>query len=152
MRLLHFCKQKMNLLRCANINSHLLSFWFLTRVRNYFLSFQKFERPKLFIIVQSIYRIFFRPINLQSHLIHQVELRFFYDGNFKKCKVASTLFFQDLDRDIHIECSKQFKQNLYFYVSGPSRLFWAVLKLPYNSNMKSKQAITHMQFNVWGRV
>ena len=30
---------------------------------------------------------------------------------------------------IHIECSKQFKWNLYFYVSGQSGPFWAVLKL-----------------------
>ena len=26
-------------------------------------------------------------------------------------------------RDIHIECSKQFKRNLYFYVSGQSGSF-----------------------------
>ena len=32
-------------------------------------------------------------------------------------------------RDIHIECSKQFKCNLYFYGSGQSRPFWAELKL-----------------------
>ena len=32
-------------------------------------------------------------------------------------------------RDIHIECSKQFKWNLYFYVSGQSRPFLAALKL-----------------------
>ena len=32
-------------------------------------------------------------------------------------------------RDIHIECSKQFKWNSYFYMSGQSRLFWAALKL-----------------------
>ena len=32
-------------------------------------------------------------------------------------------------RDIHIECSKQFKRNSYFYVFGQSRLFWAALKL-----------------------
>ena len=32
-------------------------------------------------------------------------------------------------RDIHIECSKQFKWNSYFYVSGQSRPFWAALKL-----------------------
>ena len=32
-------------------------------------------------------------------------------------------------RDIHIEYSKQFKCNLYFYVSGQSRPFWAALKL-----------------------
>ena len=32
-------------------------------------------------------------------------------------------------RDIHIECSKQFKWNLYIYVSGQSRPFWAALKL-----------------------
>ena len=34
-------------------------------------------------------------------------------------------------RDIHIECSKQFKWNLNFYVSGQSGPFWAVLKLIY---------------------
>ena len=34
-----------------------------------------------------------------------------------------------LIRDIHIECSKQFKCNSYFYVSGQSRPFWAALKL-----------------------
>ena len=32
-------------------------------------------------------------------------------------------------RDIHIKCSKQFKWNLYFYLSGQSRPFWAALKL-----------------------
>ena len=31
--------------------------------------------------------------------------------------------------DIHIECSKQFKWNSYFYVSGQSRPFWAALRL-----------------------
>ena len=30
---------------------------------------------------------------------------------------------------VHIECSKQFKWNLYFYVSGQSGTFWAVPKL-----------------------
>ena len=30
---------------------------------------------------------------------------------------------------LHIECSKQFKSNLYFYVFGQSRPFWAVLSL-----------------------
>ena len=40
----------------------------------------------------------------------------------------SFLFFP-LSRDIHIECSKQFKWHSYFYVSGQSRPFWAVLKL-----------------------
>ena len=36
-------------------------------------------------------------------------------------------------KDIHIECSKQFKQNLYFDVSGQSGPIWAVLKHKYNS-------------------
>ena len=36
--------------------------------------------------------------------------------------------FQPKSRDIHIECSKQFKLNLYFYVSGQSWPFWAALK------------------------
>ena len=30
---------------------------------------------------------------------------------------------------LHAECSKQFKWNLYFYVSGQNEPFWAVLKL-----------------------
>ena len=34
-----------------------------------------------------------------------------------------------IGRDIHIECSKQFKWNSYFYVSGQRRSFWAALKL-----------------------
>ena len=42
------------------------------------------------------------------------------DGFFQK--------FCIVPRDIHIECSKQFKWNLYFYVSGQSRPFWAALK------------------------
>ena len=32
-------------------------------------------------------------------------------------------------RDIHIECSKQFKGKLYFYKSGQRGPFWAELKL-----------------------
>ena len=50
---------------------------------------------------------------------------------------VSTSFWH-LYRDIHIECSKQFKWNLYFYLSRQSGLFWAVLKLLQNSNMKFK--------------
>ena len=33
------------------------------------------------------------------------------------------------ERYIYIECSKQFKWNLYFCVSGQSQQFWTVLKL-----------------------
>ena len=35
----------------------------------------------------------------------------------------------DKSRHIHIECSKQFNWNLYFYVSGQSGPFWPELKL-----------------------
>ena len=44
--------------------------------------------------------------------------------------VSYCLSNQNASRDIHIECSKQFKRNLHFYVSGSSGPFWAVLKLP----------------------
>ena len=44
--------------------------------------------------------------------------------------VIENLFTQPVARDIHIECSKQFKWNSYFYVSGQSQPFWAPLKLP----------------------
>ena len=37
---------------------------------------------------------------------------------------------------LHIECSKQFKWNLYFYVPGQSWPFWAVLKLLWNFKFK----------------
>ena len=59
--------------------------------------------------------------------------------------------FEIMPRDIHIECSKQFKWNLYFYVSGQSGSFWAVLKLLLTSNRKFNR-LTHIQFNVLGRV
>ena len=59
--------------------------------------------------------------------------------------------FEIMPRDIHIECSKQFKWNLYFYVSGQSGLFCAVLKLLLTSNRKFNR-LTHIQFNVLGRV
>ena len=37
---------------------------------------------------------------------------------------------KQMDKDIHIECSKQFKCNLvYFYGSGQNGPFWAELKL-----------------------
>ena len=42
--------------------------------------------------------------------------------------------FESLARDIHIECSKQFKWNPYFYVFGQSGPFWVVLKLLWNTN------------------
>ena len=44
-----------------------------------------------------------------------------YFGQFQKIL--------DQTRDIHIECSKQFKWNSYFHVSGQSWPFWAALKL-----------------------
>ena len=73
-----------------------------------------------------------RKISGPAHLIFfSVHLSFFfslspgffqvYGINLKKIQVTS--------RDIHIECSKQFKWNLYFCVSGQSGPFWVVLKL-----------------------
>ena len=49
---------------------------------------------------------------------------------FIMCANFSDKSFGPFIRDIHIECSKQFKLNVYFYVSGQSGPFWAVLKLP----------------------
>ena len=43
-------------------------------------------------------------------------------------KSCGTIFMIEV-RDIHIECSKQFKWNTYFCVSWQSRPFWAALKL-----------------------
>ena len=50
----------------------------------------------------------------------------------KKCESSTYSYRSTLwseGRDIHIEYSKQFEWNLYFYVSGQSRPFWAALKL-----------------------
>ena len=48
-------------------------------------------------------------------------------ASFSSYRVRS--FTLTYDRDIHIECSKQFKWNVFFYVSGQSPPFWAALKL-----------------------
>ena len=52
------------------------------------------------------------------------------------CNVQPLFFFitifnkiQDSYKDVHIECSKQFKWNSHFSVSGQSRPFLAALKL-----------------------
>ena len=47
---------------------------------------------------------------------------------------VSRVFYCVSCRDIHIECSKQFKWNSHFHVSGQSGPLWAVLKMLYNSN------------------
>ena len=44
-------------------------------------------------------------------------------------KLSEKTLFCTVDRDIHTECSKQFKWNLYFYGSGQSGPFRAGLKL-----------------------
>ena len=48
-------------------------------------------------------------------------------------------------RDIHIECSKQFKWNLYLYVSGQCENCFKI-------QIWNLNRLTHIQFNVWGRV
>ena len=48
------------------------------------------------------------------------------------------LYFCPSSRDIHIECSKQFKWILCLYGSGQSGPFWAELKLLKNSSMAYK--------------
>ena len=56
-------------------------------------------------------------------------------------------------RDIHTDYRvlQTIQMNLYFYVSGQSGSFWAVLKLLLTSNRKFNR-LTHIQFNVLGRV
>ena len=44
-------------------------------------------------------------------------------------------------RDIHIECSKQFKWIVYFYVYGQSGPFWAVLKVSFGQNDDTKDIL-----------
>ena len=51
--------------------------------------------------------------------------RFFLSYPYKN----QSMCLEKQGRDIHIECSKQFKWNSFFYVSGQNRPFWAVLKL-----------------------
>ena len=78
-------------------------------------------------------------INLGSHLRSaSVQILFNYQWRHllpfnEKLPIfnvsCSWLTFEANVRDINIECSKQFKWHLYFYVSGQSWPFWAVLKL-----------------------
>ena len=73
------------------------------------------------------------------------------DATRSEIFVSVLSIFEATVRDIHIECSKQFKWNLYIYVSGQSRPFWSVLKL-YKIQIWNLNRLTHIQFNVCGRV
>ena len=72
-------------------------------------------------------RIFNHPLHTvlpkrTSLLLANSANKYYYLGKWSSDTHSPT-------RDIHIECSKQFKWNSYFYVSGQSRPFWAALKL-----------------------
>ena len=69
-------------------------------------------------------------------VVDSEDLRFDSNGQFLSDKNSSGKKFTSSNfqstfktRDIQIECSKQFKRSLYFYVFGQSRPFWAALKL-----------------------
>ena len=68
----------------------------------------------------------------------------YQENNSVLAKLASEKVskFKHSGRDIHIECSKQFKCNSYFYVPGQSRPFWAALKRLLNLDMIFKWANT----------
>ena len=79
--------------------------------------------------------------NVEKHLCQENLYNRIFDENKSSANLHFPIFAQLLKlprsmgtskippRDIHIECSKQFKWNLYFYVSEQSGPFWAVLKL-----------------------
>ena len=83
----------------------------------------------LFITALQIINLIYRDIGFENYHI------FFWYIKIC-CKLCH--FIWVICRDIHIECSKQFKWNLYFYGSGQSGPFWAELKLPQNSSVKFK--------------
>ena len=70
---------------------------------------------------RNLLRVFFSTV---LRLVRQKSLLHNGLKLFSKCT-----HFHPPARDIHIECSKQFKRSLYFYMSGQSGPFWAVLKL-----------------------
>ena len=56
----------------------------------------------------------------------QIVIRWFCQSYI--CEKSGLWSFKTCFRDLHIECSKQFKWNWYFYVSGQSGLFWGSAK------------------------
>ena len=56
-------------------------------------------------------------------------------------------------REIHIECSKQLKWNLYLYVVCLGRAgHFGQCKKCFEIEIWNLNRLTHIQFNVWGRV
>ena len=96
----------------------LLWTWKLRNRNIFFLLEGRYLRKTkaLFWICKSIQDLLNKPT--QWNETHSEDAHLFY-----------TKWFWEQSRDIHIECSKQFKWNLYFYVFGQSRPFWAALKL-----------------------
>ena len=89
--------------------------------------YEKDERQSILWFSEPNFLIFYRSQLNCWKTSKDSEKRLYYllVGMFmNKIKIFVTI-----DRDIHIECSKQFKWNSYFYVSGQSRPFWAALKL-----------------------
>ena len=109
------------------IVTHLLVWWNIFKSgRGKLILYGEHNLPPWFLIARLAWS------NPRNHFIVVVV-------NFL-CALCSNfrVFHHVVKAGIHIECSKQFKWNLYFYVSGQSRPFWAVLKLLKNSNMKFK--------------
>ena len=79
-----------------------------------------------------------------ARILHQTftwpfsSVRFFISFFLWLFKLANAATHSAYVLTLNLVGSKQFQWNLYFYVSGQSGPFWAVLKLLWNSNMKFK--------------
>ena len=94
---------------------------------------QDLSAAKTILAPNHPHAMFFRIFDQLSTLVSYIAQICYYDPqsagiNVQSPQSAATPRRLTL-RDIHIECSKQFKYTLYFYVSGQIGSFWAVLKL-----------------------
>ena len=99
------------------------------------------HKTKLYAFPKRVFKISAKKIQKHERTVintYGIKLEFLgLGGIYKlcwhflpfKCWQKVDIFGLPKGRDIHIECSKQFKWNSYFYVSGQSQLCWAALEL-----------------------
>ena len=122
----YFGAIELDLSECA-VNCSMLPWWWQTSLRQTLSNIRK--KWPLLILLQALMHTGRNCFNLFQIVFSAKNLQY-GSGNYSRVqKSIENFVFRPKIRDIHIECSKQFKWNLYKYVSGQSGSFLAVLKL-----------------------
>ena len=90
-----------------------------------------------------------KDLNIFDFLKFLYQQNSFSIGFRPKPKKGYRMLIRDQSRDIHIECSKQFKWNLYFYGSGQRGLFLGRTKIAWKF-MYEIQIGSHKYHSMYG--